>query len=92
MNAQKQGKRKNGITKVLSVKALVINIVLIITSFVAFGVTYDIPFDSVTPVMHLVQLYGLLYMPLCIVLVLQIICIAVMTLGLFFKTVRKKNQ
>lgn len=91
MNAEKQVKRKKEPIMFL-IKTLVINVVLIITSFIAYGVTYDIPFDYMTPAMHFIQLYGLLYIPLCIVLVLQILCIAAMTIVLLFKTARRKNQ
>lgn len=91
MNAEKQVKRKKEPIMFL-IKTLVINVVLIITSFIAYGVTYDIPFDYMTSAMHFIQLYGLLYIPLCIVLVLQILCIAAMTIVLLFKTARRKNQ
>ena len=57
-----------------------LNVLLILTTFVAYGITYDIPYDHMTLFLRLMQLYGLLFVPLCIILLLQIVSIIVLAL------------
>lgn len=57
-----------------------LNVFLILTAFTAYGITYDIPYDHMTLFLRLMQLYGLLSVPLCIILLFQVVSIIVMTL------------
>lgn len=52
---------------------IIVNIIMVIGSFIAFGCTYDMSFKKMTIADELLQLYGLLFIPFVILLLMQMI-------------------